>query len=78
MNEKTIDVHGLTVDMAKREIERFIASCESTVTQIRVVHGYSHGDRIREFIQRPNSIRSKRIKRKKYSKNRGETIFELY
>lgn len=78
MNEKTIDVHGLTVDMAKREIERFIASCDHSITHVRVIHGYSHGDNIKEFIQRPNSIRSKRIKRKKFTKNRGETIFELY
>lgn len=75
---KTIDVHGYTVDMAKREIEKFIASCDDSVKQIIVIHGYHRGDAIREFIQRPNSIRSKRIKRKKMNKNQGQTVLELY
>ncbi len=78
MSDKTIDVHGLTVDMAKREIERFIAACDDSVKRVIVIHGYYHGDAIREFIQRPNSIRSKKIKQKRFTKNRGETIFELY
>jgi hypothetical protein len=78
MSDKTIDVHGLTVDMAKREIERTIAACDSTVKRVIVIHGYHRGDAIREFIQRPNSIRSKKIKQKRFTKNQGETIFELY
>lgn len=78
MMEKTIDVHGLTVDMAKREIERFIASCDSTVKRVIVIHGYHRGDRIREFIQSKNGIRSNRIKQKRLTMNQGQTIFELY
>jgi hypothetical protein len=75
---KTIDVHGYTVDMAKREIERFIAACDDNVTEVVVVHGYHGGNAIREMIQRPNGLRSKRIKRKKMTKNQGQTIIELY
>jgi len=78
MNEKTIDVHGLTVDMAKIEIERFIASCDSKVKRVIVIHGYHRGDRLKEFIQSRNGIRSKRIKQKRLTLNQGQTIFELY
>jgi len=76
--EKTIDVHGLTVDMAKREIERFIAQCDQSVERVIVIHGFNRGDRIREFVQSPNGIRSKRIKQKRLTMNQGQTIFELY
>jgi len=76
--EKTIDVHGLTVDMAKREIERFIAQCDSSIKRVIVIHGYQHGDRIREMVQSPNGIRSKRVKQKRFNKNQGQTTFELY
>ena len=75
---KTIDVHGYTVDMAKKEIERFIAQCEKHVTEVIVIHGYHRGDALREFIQSKNGIRSKRIKRKRLTMNQGQTIFELY
>ena len=78
MMEKTIDVHGLTVDLAKREIERFIAQCDPTIKRVIVIHGYHRGDKIREFIQSPNGIRSNRIKQKKLNKNQGQTIFELF
>ena len=78
MSERTIDVHGLTVDMAKIEIERFIAQCDSTVKRVIVIHGYHRGDRIREFVQSKNGIRSKRIKNKRLTMNQGQTIFELY
>ena len=73
-----IDVHGLTVDMAKREIERQIASCSQDIKRVIVVHGYQNGDAIRTMVQSRNGIRSKRIKRKIMTMNRGITIFELY
>ena len=78
MNERVIDVHGMTIDIAKREIEKFIAACDPSVKQVVVVHGYHRGDALRQMIQSPNGIRSKRIKRKRMTMNQGETIFELY
>jgi hypothetical protein len=78
MNSITIDVHGMTVDQAKREIERFITSCEPSIKEVVVIHGFHRGDALRQMIQSPNGIRSKRIKRKRMTMNRGETIFELF
>lgn len=77
MSDRVIDVHGMTVDMAKRTIEAFIASSDKTVKQITVIHGYHRGDEIRKMVQSPNGIRSKRIKRKRVTMNQGQTIFEL-
>ena len=77
MNEKTIDVHGMSPQMAKKEIERFIAKCDHSVDQVRVIHGYRSGDILKRFIQGKNNIQSKRIRTKKYTTNQGETIFVL-
>ena len=75
--EKTIDIHGFTVDEARREIERFIVQCDDNVKQIVVIHGYHSGKALQELVRSPNGIRSRRIKRKKYTMNQGETIIEL-
>lgn len=76
--DKTIDVHGMTVDTARREIERFIAKCDESVKRVIIIHGFQHGDALRRMIQSPNGIRSNRIRNKRFTKNRGETVFELY
>jgi DNA-nicking Smr family endonuclease len=73
-----IDVHGMTKSEAKLEIERLIASLDESIKEIRIIHGYRSGQILREAIQGPHFIRSKRFKRKKFTMNRGETIYELY
>jgi len=73
-----IDIHGFTKAQAKVEIEKFIAGLPSDVKMVRIIHGYHGGTNLREFVQRPNNIRSKRIKRKRLTMNQGETIFELF
>ncbi|MCF7925865.1 MAG: Smr/MutS family protein [Candidatus Izimaplasma sp.] len=73
-----LDVHGMTKDQAKVEIEKFIARLSNEVKEVRIIHGFHTGSVLRESIQSTHFIRSKRIKRKKLTMNRGETIFELY
>ncbi len=75
--EITIDLHGYTVNEAKREIERTIAKSGKDVTDIILIHGYHRGDALKEFVRSPNGIRSKRIGRRKYTMNQGQTIIEL-
>jgi hypothetical protein len=78
MNEIIIDVHGMTKEMAKKEIEKCIAACSKETKKVVVIHGYHRGSSLREMIQSPSGIRSKRIKRKILTLNQGQTIFELY
>lgn len=73
-----IDVHGMTKAEAKTAIERLIASLDDSEKEVRIIHGYRSGQVLREAIQSPRFIRSKRFKRKKFTLNRGETIYELY
>ncbi len=78
MNEIEVDVHGLTKDMAKREIEQTIAKCPQNIKRIIIIHGYQNGDAIKTMVHSPNGIRSKRIKRKRFTMNQGITILELF
>jgi len=75
---KTIDIHGYGVQQAKKEIEQLIASCSQDIKEIIVIHGYHSGNVLKDFIRSPQGIRSKRLKRKKYTMNQGQTILELY
>lgn len=76
--QKTIDIHGYTVDEARREIERTIVKLDKNITELIVIHGYHGGNRLKELVQSPNGIRSNRIRRRKYTMNQGETILELF
>lgn len=74
---KTIDIHGYTVDEARIFIEKTIAKLDKNVTELVVIHGYHGGNQLKNLLSSPNGIRSKRISRRKYSMNQGETILEL-
>ena len=73
-----LDLHGMTVNEAKKVIEKTIAALDNKTKELRLIHGYHSGDALKEFVRSPNGIRSKRLKRKKYTMNQGETILELY
>lgn len=75
---KQIDIHGYTVEEAKRYIEKTIANLDKDVTELVVIHGYHGGNQLKNLLSNPNGIRSKRIRRRKYTMNQGETILELY
>jgi len=72
-----IDVHGMSVLEAKKVIEKMLASLPKEIKELRVIHGYSSGNEIKKMVQDRNSLRSKRIMARKYTKNPGETILLL-
>ena len=73
-----IDIHGLTEQMAIKELEKFIVSCDNSITEIVVIHGYHSGNALKDMVRNSNKLRSKRIKRRKLTMNQGETILQLY
>ena len=75
---KEIDIHGLTEQEAIKALERFIVSCDKSVKEIIVIHGYHSGNILKNMVRSSIKLRSKRIKRRKHSMNQGETILELY
>ena len=76
MNE--IDIHGMTEQEAIKYIERYIVTLPDTVKKFKIVHGYHNGDKLKNMVRHPSKIRSKRISRRIYTMNQGETIIELY
>lgn len=74
---ETIDIHGCNVEEARKMIERKIVKLHKDVTELVVIHGYHSGDRLKELLRNPNGIRSKRIVRRKYTMNQGETILVI-
>ncbi len=73
-----IDIHGYVEYDAIKLLEKFIISCDSSVKEILVIHGYHSGNVLKEMVRDPNKLRSKRIRRRKPTMNQGETILELY
>ncbi len=73
-----IDIHGLTEQIAIKTLEKFIVSCDKTVSEIIVIHGYHSGNKLKDMVRNPNKLRSKKIRRRKLTMNQGETILELY
>lgn len=72
-----IDIHGLTEQEAIKTLEKFIVSCDKSVTEIVVIHGYHSGNALKDMVRNKNKLRSKRISRRKLTMNQGETILEL-
>ena len=73
-----IDIHVLTEQEAVKTLEKFIVSCNKSVTEIVVIHGYHSGNALKDMVRNSNKLRSKRISRRKLTLNQGETILELY
>ncbi len=73
-----IDIHGLTEQMAIKTLEKFIVSCDNSISEIVVIHGYHGGNALKDMVRNPNKLRSKKIRKRKLSLNQGETILQLY
>jgi len=73
-----IDIHGLTEQVAIKTLEKFIVSCDKSVTEIVVIHGYRSGNALKEMVRNSTKLRSNRIRRRRVTMNQGETILELY
>lgn len=72
-----VDIHGMMVEEAINHIEKIIKKAGKDVEGIRIIHGYRGGNALKKAVQDPNRIRSKRIVRRRYTMNQGETILEI-
>ncbi len=71
---KSIDLHGLTAEGARRLLFQTLKSCPSDVTELEVIHGCNSGQVLLNVVR---SISHPRIKRKILGLNNGITVFEL-
>ncbi len=78
MKEALLDIHGYVESDAIKEIEKTIAALDDDIKLLRIIHGHNEGHVLKNMIAHPHKVRSKRIKRRRYTKNPGETLLELY
>lgn len=45
-----IDLHGCRQEEARRKIDKTLASADSSVYQIQLIHGYNRGTNLRSMI----------------------------
>ena len=67
-----LDLHQMTLVEAKLELQKTLDTLPKEVAELVVIHGYRHGDAIKQLV---TAFKHCRIKRKIRTMNQGETIF---
>lgn len=65
------DIHGLTADDAKRQLEQLLTRLPADVTEVAVIHGYHGGQTLCNMVRR--RLKHPRIRAKVLDLNQGET-----
>lgn len=73
--QKTIDIHGFLTSEAKKYILKTLDECPSAITELTVIHGSTHGNKLAQMVRR--QIRHPRISKILMTMNPGETIYVL-
>ncbi|XMB85859.1 hypothetical protein RJG79_10680 [Mycoplasmatota bacterium WC44] len=66
-----IDLHFLSVSIAKIKVENIIKNCPSFVSEILVIHGFNNGTALKEMVAK--KIKNKRILATEETSNEGIT-----
>ncbi|HBC27030.1 MAG TPA: DNA mismatch repair protein MutS [Ruminococcaceae bacterium] len=66
-----IDIHGMRADEAKRQLEFFLTRTPPSVREVVVIHGYSHGQVLKNMVR--HELKHPRIEAKLPSLNEGQT-----
>ena len=72
---KTIDLHGCLTSQVKAYLLKTLDSCPSSVSELVVIHGSNHGDKLAQLVRK--QIKHPRISKIFLTMNPGETILEL-
>lgn len=66
-----VDIHGMTSDEARRELEKFLTRASGQVTEVVVIHGYNGGKVLMNMVR--NQLKHPRIASKLLTLNAGQT-----
>lgn len=69
-----LDIHGMTVQQAKKEIQSVLKSCPKIVREIDVIHGYNGGKALQQYVR---SIKHPKVERCIIGLNNGKTTLIL-
>lgn len=73
--QKTIDIHGFLTSEAKKYILKTLDECPSSITELIIIHGSNHGNKLALMVQR--QIHHPRISKVLMTMNPGKTIYVL-
>jgi len=74
--KQTVDLHGMTAEEAKKHLTKLLKTLPDRITELVVIHGYHRGDLLQQTI-RGRGFRHKRVEKKIFSLNPGETSLIL-
>ena len=69
------DIHGMTVTEAKRALEKLLNTCDSSIREIDVIHGYTGGQALLTMVRK--DLKHKRIVSRMLSMNNGVTTLRI-
>jgi hypothetical protein len=69
-----LDIHGMTVQQAKKEVQSVLKSCPKTIREIDVIHGYNGGKALQQYAR---SIKHPKVERVIIGMNNGKTTLIL-
>ena len=70
-----VDIHGMTVIEAKRELEKLLNTCDNSIKEIDVIHGYTGGQALLNLVRK--GLMHKRIVSRMLSLNQGVTTLKI-
>lgn len=70
-----IDLHGMSVQEAKKALERLLCSCGDGIQEIQVIHGSNGGTALQNMVR--TGLKHKRIARRHLTMNPGVTVLVL-
>ena len=71
----TVDLHGMHAREARFRLDMLLDNAPEEVKEIIVIHGYSHGQVLKNMVR--NELTSTRVKTIRASYNAGQTVIEL-
>lgn len=71
-----VDIHEMTVAQAKRALEQLLNTCDNSVHEVDVIHGYSGGTALQTMVRK--DLRHRRIAGRILSMNNGVTTLKLH
>ena len=71
----TVDIHSMHAREARFRLDMLLDNAPEEVKEIIVIHGYSHGQVLKNMVR--NELTSTRVKTIRASYNAGQTVIEL-
>jgi DNA-nicking Smr family endonuclease len=69
-----LNIHGMTVQQAKKELQSVLKACPKTVREIDVIHGYNGGTALQQYVR---SFKHPKVENVIIGMNNGKTTLIL-